>query len=230
MRKFLIVFFCFFMTYAHCATLQPGVPILNCQNNPDDNHGCKTVKYDDSCYVNNTQLINGELYTVTRSCKYYLTGTEGPWDNCTAAIYGCNISGITVKCTSKAYQSGVLGCKEDIDGFTCYGCFACPANAICDGTSSFKCKDGYYKSGLSCMDCPDNAECEGTSSFSCNSGYYKSGTTCEQCPSYEYENVTVSGKSDAGAENISGCYIEAKKTLEDEVGWFYYSKSCYHPS
>ena len=68
-------------------------------------------------------------------------------------------------------------------------CESCPANATCNGTSSFTCKSGYWLQSGACKSCPANATCDGSSSFTCKSGYKKSGNSCikdrtvNSCPS-----------------------------------------------
>lgn len=59
-------------------------------------------------------------------------------------------------------------------------CESCPANASCNGTSSFSCRSGYWLQNGTCTSCPANATCNGSSTFTCNSGYTKSGSSCVQ--------------------------------------------------
>ena len=58
----------------------------------------------------------------------------------------------------------------------------CPANcSSCDSSSvCTTCNSGYYLSSGSCVSCPANATCNGSSTFTCNSGYTKSGSSCVQ--------------------------------------------------
>lgn len=92
-------------------------------------------------------------------------------DNCPALCQSCS-DGKCVKC-----EAGYL--------LSASACTTCPANATCDGSSSYVCRTGTYrKQGRLCTYCPDNANpCDGkSSSFSCKDGYYRNDETCVQCP------------------------------------------------
>ena len=98
-----------------------------------------------------------------------------------------------------ACPAGCSTCSSSTTCTTCDGgfylssgsCLACPANAMCNGSSTYSCKSGYLRQGDACVTCPANATCDGSSNFSCKSGYLRQEDTCVTCPA----NATCDGSS-----------------------------------
>ena len=122
-----------------------------------------------------------EEYTIIRNCysygsyyRYQRSKDRGP--TCPTNCSSCSSSSVCTTCNSGYYLSSG-------------SCKSCPANATCDGSSSFTCKSGYWLQSGACKSCPANATCDGSSSFTCKSGYKKSGNSCikdrtvNSCPS-----------------------------------------------
>ena len=105
-------------------------------------------------------------------------------------------------CNGSSTPSCPAGCSTCSSSTTCTtcdagfylssgSCLACPANATCNGSSTYNCNSGYLRQGNACVSCPANATCNGSSSFTCNSAYWRQGETCASCPA----NATCNGSS-----------------------------------
>ena len=137
-----------------------------------DCHAVETRKDSDdiikSCYQ------DGSYYTF--QFKFSSCGTYTP--SCPAGCSTCSSSTTCTTCDGGFYLSSG-------------SCLACPANATCNGSSTYNCNSGYLRQGNACVSCPANATCNGSSSFTCNSAYWQQGETCASCPA----NATCNGSS-----------------------------------
>lgn len=146
---------------------------------------------------------------------------------------------IVYSCNNSAYQSNnTVSCnkKQTVSIYSCSGCTKCPSNATCNGSTTFKCDDGFYKSGSGCASCPSNATCTNGTDFTCddkycksgnkceklpdnaqcddgvikcNKDYYKSGDSCKACGSIIIGNKEIDATSDVGATSKSDCQFPA---------------------
>ena len=143
----------------------------------NENNICEEVTY-----VRNKRVINGyKTVDLCSATSLTFTTTRDPTGPrcssvCPSNCSSCDLSSLCTMCDSGYYLSSG-------------SCESCPANATCDGSSSFTCKSGYWLQSGTCKSCPANATCDGSSSFTCKSGYKKSGNSCikdrtvNSCPS-----------------------------------------------
>jgi len=128
--------------------------------------------------------------------------------------YQRNVSGNgSIYCCNKTTEMFRL-CE---DGY--YGeCYACPTNAVCNGSESYTCLDGsikpeteYYWCSIalcclttqyyaeeqgSCYDCPANATCDGQN-VTCNNGFNQQGEVYwgnVECLACEYNQYRLNGQ------------------------------------
>ena len=135
-------------------------------------------------------------YSARSSC-YAADGGYRYHESISRNIADCNgnwPAGLEPSC-----PAGCSTCSSSTTCTTCDGgfylssgsCLACPANATCNGSSTYNCNSGYLRQGNACVSCPANATCNGSSSFTCNSAYWQKGETCASCPA----NATCNGSS-----------------------------------
>lgn len=154
-----------------------------------------------SCPANATCSGTG---TLTCHEGYYRSN----YASCTACSEGCKSCTNSTSCTAcdsgRTLENGKCVCpKNTIDMGRCY---PCPSHGICDGTSTFTCKDGYYSFGYpDCFACPVGATCnKQTDSFTCNEGYYQTNyNECSRCPTGCKTCIDVSGSCTACSDGYN---------------------------
>lgn len=120
----------------------------------------------------------------------YKTGVLRYYEVKTSSISQC--SQITNVATDKyKCDKGYYGPNNDPNG-----CKACPANATCNGGTSFYCNNGYYRNGNACTICPD--------SKTGGLGWDANGK----------------GVAAVGGDELSWCAIAPGTTLRDATGTF----------
>ena len=154
-----------------------------------------------ACPENATCISPG---TLTCNKGYY----QSSYNKCSPCSKNCTSCTSSGSCTACAggyiLENGKCVCpKNTIDRG---GCYACPVFGICDGTSTFTCKDGYYSFGYpTCFACPVGATCnKQTDSFTCNEGYYRSDiAACSRCPTGCKTCIDVSGSCTACSDGYN---------------------------
>ena len=142
---------------------------------------CKRMCSTKKCSSSGICFAPGEAYC--KSAGVFAAGPYWTLSDCQYAQKGY-VSYLVRSC----YQDGSYY-RFEYKNTTCKpscptNCSSCSSSSVCT-----TCNSGYYLSSGSCKSCPANATCDGSSSFTCKSGYKKSGSSCikdrtvNSCPS-----------------------------------------------
>ena len=177
-----------------------GGKVLKCPSSREDAYNYCSEHTDATCVfggMSGTQICGRSVDGAPDSHLCSLCGVSSGTSTTSASTYinkkvttTCSVSNYVVSATS---SSPIYSCKSNAYG---------TATSATDG----------------CYQCPDNATCNGSATFTCDAGYYKSGNACTQCPTATstYTNsgltVLVRGTSAAGATKVEDCYIPGGDT------------------